>query len=45
MHGFKKLQKSFSKKIIKNVPLIAQFFDVPLEYFALKSQEMAIPDF
>jgi hypothetical protein len=43
MHGFKKLH-FFSKKNIKNFPLITQFFMFPLEYFAVKSQEMAIPD-
>ena len=32
-------------KIIKNVPLITQFLMFPLEYFAVKSHEMAIPDF
>jgi hypothetical protein len=30
---FKKLQKIFSKKIIKNFPLITQFFDVPFGVF------------
>jgi hypothetical protein len=33
MHGFKKLQIFFSKKIIKNFPLITQFFDVPFGVF------------
>ena len=28
MHGFKKLQKFYSKNSIKNFPLITQFFDV-----------------
>ena len=30
---FKKLQIFFSKKIIKNFPLITQFFDVPFGVF------------
>jgi hypothetical protein len=32
MHGFKKLQKFFSKKV-KHFPLITQFFDVPFGVF------------
>ena len=44
MHGFQKVTKIFLKKIIKNFPLITQFFYVPFD-FAVKSQEMAIPDF
>ena len=32
MHGFKKLQKNFSKKS-KKFPLITQFFDVPFGVF------------
>ena len=30
---FKKLQIFFSKKVIKNFPLITQFFDVPFGVF------------
>jgi hypothetical protein len=30
---FKKLQKKFSKKIIKNFPLVIQFFDAPFGIF------------
>ena len=33
MHGFKKLQNFFSKKSIKNSPLIIQFCDVPFAVF------------
>jgi hypothetical protein len=33
MHGFQKVTKFFSKKIIKNFPLITQFFDVPFGVF------------
>jgi hypothetical protein len=33
MHGFKKLQICFSKKIIKHFPLITQFFDGPFGVF------------
>jgi hypothetical protein len=35
---FQKVTKFFSKKV-------SNFFMLPLEYFAVKSQEMAIPDF
>jgi hypothetical protein len=35
MHGFQKvtIANFFSKKIIKNFPLITQFFDVPFGVF------------
>jgi hypothetical protein len=42
---FKKLQKIFSKKVSKIFRLPHNFFMFPLEYFVVKSQEMAIPDF
>ena len=33
MHGFQKVTNFFCKKIIKNFPLITQFFDLPFGVF------------
>ena len=38
MHGFQKVAKFFSKRCIKNFPLITQFFDVP---FVVYCREIA----